>query len=149
MILYALALSTALAQEPQTFQPLIVDHTDADGIVYRGILVDEYTFSELGELRLQARSLRSELSAFEDWKRDHEVLFTTTLDKLQAEHASGQAALTQHYEEALLKAQRRDKWQRHSFAVGVAVGVIGAAALTVGVFHFYDKTLPDAALGRF
>lgn len=142
-----LLLASALAQEPQEFTPVPVD-VEVSGEVLQGILVDEATYTELGELRVLKREQEIKLEAhqdFETWAKEH---LDTSLTAVRDECATGQAKLVDHYESALKKEKRKDWFQRQGFPLGIAIGVVGTTALTIGVLHVYDNTLPNSLTGN-
>lgn len=142
----AFLAAVALAQAPQTFDPVSAD-VRIDGKTYSGILVDEATFAELGRLRVQAETNAAEIKSFEEWKAKEETLFTTTIGALHQEHLDGQKRLTDFYEKQLREEKTRDAFQRHAFALGLVTGFVGSSALTMVVINAYDHTLPSNLTG--
>ena len=147
MILPFLLLSTALAQEPQVFDPVPVD-VEVNGEMLKGILIDEKTFMELGELRTIKKEQDAKIAAYQDfesWSKEH---LNSSLLAIKTECVAGQERLTTHYEEVLKREKRKDFFQKHGFSFGVAIGVIGATALTVAVLNVYDVSLPTSVTGE-
>jgi len=131
-----LLASLVFAQEPQVFDPIPADVGDLSGI-----LVDEETFSELGELRVAVATKDAEIMSFEAWQRSHETLFLTTMEEMQTTCEEGQDRLTAHYEGALEHERKKDFVQRHGFPLGVAIGVVGATVVYLGAVHLYGEVL--------
>lgn len=138
----------ALGQEPMEFEPVPADITDAHGTLLQGILVDESTFMKLGELQAEVKRLEADVQSFEEWKAERDQIFDSTLQTLREEHEAGQQRLVTHYEDALKQAKRKDAFQKHAFTIGVALGVVGTTALTIGVLNVYDVTLPTSVTGN-
>lgn len=145
MLLLLTAL--AFAQEPQEFSPVPAD-VEVDGKLLQGILVDEKTYAELGELRVAVKKLEKDIVSFEEWRDAQIQVFDTTVTALKQEHEAGQQRLVDHYEDALKQAKRKDAFQRHGFTLGVAVGVVSTTVLTIAVLNVYDGTLPDGITGN-
>mgnify|MGYP003629341456 CR=1 FL=1 len=141
-----LLMAVAFAQEPQAFDPLPAD-VEVAGTMYRGILVDEATFAELGRLRVLKTQHEEKIEAyqsFEEWSQQH---LATSLTAVETECASGRTLLVDHYEGALKEAKRKDFFQRHGLGVGIAIGVLSTTALTIGIVNAYDATLPSSLTG--
>ena len=135
-----LLLSVALAQEPQVFEEFPADVTVA-GKTYKGILVDEATYKELIQLRLDVKTKDAELLAFETWKAEEEKRFEAALGLTRKACEEGQTLLVDHYEDALKTEKKKDFFQRQGFPIGVAVGLVGATAIYIGATHFYGEVL--------
>jgi len=135
-----LLLTAALAQEPQTFTEFPAD-VEQDGEVYKGILVDEETYSELIELRVAVATKDAEIESFERWQASHTALMKTSLLEVRTTCEEGQQRLVDHYEGALEHERKKDWLQRHAFPVGVAVGLVGATAVYLGAVHLYGEVL--------
>lgn len=146
MVLLLSALAFA-QEEPQEFDPVPAD-VEVEGHVLQGILVDEKTYTELGELRVEVQRLKADIESFEEWKASQSTILEQSLAAIREEHASSQEQLVVHYEEALKRAKKKDALQRHGFTLGVAVGVVATTVLTVAVINAYDGTLPDGITGN-
>jgi hypothetical protein len=131
---------TARAQEPAVFDPIPFD-AQIDGVKYPGILIDEGTYQELGRLRVETKTQKTELQSFEEWKADHEQLMRASLEEMKTTCEEGQTTLTDHYEEALRREQKKDFFQRHGFPLGVAVGVVASTAVYLGAVHLYGEVI--------
>lgn len=133
-------LSVAFAQEPQTFSPQIAD-VEIGGVVYSGILVDEGTYTELGELRVLKRVHEAQLSAHEEWETWYRRHSNELIDTMRDGCEANQVRLTAHYEQLLQREKRRDFFQQQGFALGVAAGLVGATAVYLGAVHLYDGVI--------
>jgi len=147
MMLLLLSALAFAQEEPQEFDPVPAD-VEVGGEVLRGILVDEKTYTELGELRVEVQRLEADIESFEEWKASQDIILEQSLAAIREEHAAGQERLTVHYETALKQAKKKDALQRHGFTLGVAVGVVATTVLTIGVLHAYDNGLPDGITGN-
>jgi hypothetical protein len=128
----ALLLTTlALAQEPQTFEPVPVDH-EVGGEVLRGILVDEATFAELVRLRTETTTQAVEIESFEAWQVKHEELFDQTVLDLRSTCDDGMTSMRKHYDGELERASKRKFFEKHGFPLGTAVGITVTTILAVG-----------------
>ena len=143
-----LLLPASFAQEPMTFDPMPADITDAHDILLQGILIDEATFTELGQLRVLKREQELKIQAYDEYRATTQTLFDTSLLEIRTECKEGQDRLVTHYDAALTKARKKDFWQKQGFPVGVATGVVLTAVLTVAVLQVYDNGLPDSVTGN-
>ena len=130
----------ALAQEPQSFPPMPAD-VRIDSKTYEGILVDEATFAELGQLRLLKKENEAKLQAFSEWRLATESIRAKELSALRDEFQLGQDRLTEHYESELKSARRQGFIQQQGFSLGIAIGIVGATALYLGATGFYGQVL--------
>ena len=130
--MFAALLSVlALAQEPQTFDPLPVDH-EVDGKVYQGILIDEATFTELMELRTEAQSQALEIESFVQWKETQTALFDMTVTDLRSTCDDSLGRMREHYDRELDRSSKRKFFEKHGMPLGVAIGVTVTTVLAVG-----------------
>lgn len=135
-----LLLSAAFAQEPQVFDPVPAD-VKIDGVAYSGILVDEATFAELGQLRVLKMEQEGKLEAFADWKTWADTHYSQEAIALRSECVLGQTKLTDHYEDLLKTERKRNFFQQQGFSLGIAVGLVGATGIYIGATHFYGNVL--------
>lgn len=133
-------LLVALAQEPTTFAPVPGEEV-VGGKKLEGILIDEATFAELGRLRVEAAAQQDKLLAFESWKETQDSLFLSSLQQTQQTCQENMLNLQNHYDKALDKASKKDALQRHSFPLGVAVGVVASTAVYAAATRFYGEVL--------
>lgn len=130
----------AFAQEPQSFAPIPAD-VRIDNKLYEGILVDEATFVELGELRVLKKEQEVKLQAFADWRSSTEAIRAKELESLRQEFKLGQDRLTDHYEAELKSARKQSFLQQQGFSLGLAIGIVGATVLYLGATNFYGQVL--------
>ena len=135
-----LLAAVALAQDPQEFLEFPADVV-VEGNSFSGILIDEATYSELIELRVAVATKDAEIASFAEWRESQTVLFDTSLTHVQHACEEGQNKLVAHYEKSLERERKKDWMQRHSFPVGVALGVVGATAAYLGAVHLYGQVL--------
>jgi len=135
-----LLISTAFAQTPQVFEPQVADLA-IEGKPYSGILVDEATFAELGRLRVLQTEQAAKIAAYQDWESFTKNNFSTTLEAVREECDTGQSRLVAHYEQILKREKRRDFFQQHGFAIGMAAGLVGATGVYLGAVDFYGRVL--------
>lgn len=127
----ALLSALALAQEPQTFDPIPLDH-EADGKVYQGILIDEATFTELLELRKEVQTQGIEIQSFVQWKETQTTLFDLTVTDLRTTCDDSLASMRVHYDRELDRSSKRKFFEKHGLPLGVAIGVTVTTVLAVG-----------------
>jgi hypothetical protein len=131
MTMVLLLTALCFAQEPQTFDPLPVDH-DESGTLLKGILVDEATYAELLTLRTMAKTQAVEIESFEDWQAREEAIFEYTVTTLKSTCHDGMVSMRTHYDGELDRTSKRNFGEKHGFPLGIAIGVTVTTVLAVG-----------------
>lgn len=137
-----LLLATALAQEPQEFLPLPYD-AKVGGMTYSGILVDEKTYAELGELRALRKEHEAKLEAFSDWKTWEDAHRIQEVADLRASFDAGQVKLVDYYETQLKQEKQQGFLKQQGFTVGLVVGMLGATGVYLGAVRLYDVAIAN------
>lgn len=138
-----LGLSAQAQEEPQSFEPQAVD-VQIDGELFRGILIDEATYAELGQLRTLKTVNETKQKTWEEWKLQNRKDFQLAIDAVKTSAQERLQSTHDFYDKELKKAGKQDKLQKHLFPLGVAVGVVGSTAITLGALHFYGKVLANS-----
>ena len=134
-------LGLAFAQEaPQEFPPQVADVT-LEGVHYRGILIDEGTYAELGTLRTLKIEYGAKLETWEEWKEKNDVDFRLAIESVEALSKKQLQDQRDFYDDALKKEQRKDWFQRQAFPLGVGVGVALTTITFLGGTYFYGRVL--------
>lgn len=110
-----------------------------------GYCLDEQTFSDWLKIRaneqglkVEVASLEAEIQAFEAWKATRDRLFEEHLSAVVTAHEKGLDLVVAACEEDL---RDRNWMDRNGFAIGVAVGFVGAIAVTYGTVELFDAAL--------
>ena len=120
----------AWADEPQLFDPVVVD-VEVDGETLSGVLVDEPTIEELIQLRAETKSLSLEVEALEKRLATQLEIEVSVRESLRSHHEQQMTVMRDFYSARLDESYKRSLREKHGFEIGVGVGVVGTVAAVV------------------